>query len=339
MKILNILKKWLKNNSFDAQDLEYVLLERDNYWDLREKDAIIYLKKKINLFLLIYPDFVSLCDRLGLMNLDQNLLDFWCLWLPLALQLAEKQDNFKGTFIQGILGGQGTGKTTLTAILQLILSFLNKKTLCISLDDLYKTYEERKFLRRENPFLIWRGPPGTHDVNLGLDILFRLHQNDFSEGILVPRFDKSLHGGLGDRIGFESVEKPDICLFEGWFVGVYPVDDCRFDDPPWPIVSSEDRSFALFCNHQLKAYLPLWQELDSLMILYPEDYRWSKQWRKDAEHGMMASGKTGMSDGEVEEFVEYFWRSLHPKIFITPLLASADVVISVGEVRTLKIIR
>ena len=31
-----------------------------------------------------------------------------------------------------------------------------------------------------------------------------------------------------------------------------------------------------------------------------------------------------MSDGEIVEFVEYFWKSLHPELFILPLLDEAQ---------------
>jgi len=31
---------------------------------------------------------------------------------------------------------------------------------------------------------------------------------------------------------------------------------------------------------------------------------------------MIAAGSSGMTDAEVEQFVEYFWRSLHPDLFI-----------------------
>ncbi len=38
--------------------------------------------------------------------------------------------------------------------------------------------------------------------------------------IEVPIFDKSLHNGNGDRVGFEKWEfMPDFVIFEGWFIG------------------------------------------------------------------------------------------------------------------------
>jgi D-glycerate 3-kinase len=56
------------------------------------------------------------------------------------------------------------------------------------------------------------------------------------------------------------------------------------------------------------------------MVLNPVDYRLSKQWRKQAEQEMIARGKSGMRDAEIEQFVDYFWKSLHPELFIIPLI-------------------
>ena len=34
---------------------------------------------------------------------------------------------------------------------------------------------------------------------------------------------------------------------------------------------------------------------------------------------MIAAGKTGLSAAEIRDFVLYFWKALHPELFITPL--------------------
>lgn len=124
----------------------------------------------------------------------------------------------------------------------------------------------------------------------------------------------------------------DILIFEGWFVGVRPIDPSFFDYPPPPILTDEDKAFARDMNRQLSQYLPLWEKLDSLILLYPSDYRCSLQWRKQAEQKMIAAGKAGMTDSQIENFVNYFWRSLHPELFIQPLSQSAEIVDLVIEI-------
>lgn len=270
---------------------------------------------------------------------SQILTSLWNVWLPLALQMAASRQQLGRPFIQGILGGQGTGKTTLAAVLRLIFTHLGYRSLSLSLDDLYKTYAERQRLQQQDSRLIWRGPPGTHDVDLGLQVLEQLRSPHRTEPILVPRFDKSAWQGAGDRTTPERVDDVDIVLFEGWFVGVRPINPTRFDaQTPAPIQTPADRAFARDMNEQLKEYLPLWERLDQLMLLYPSDYRLSQQWRRQAEQQMIASGKSGMSDSQVQRFVEYFWKSLHPELFITPLTrypSYVDLVVEINCDRTI----
>jgi D-glycerate 3-kinase len=308
------------------------------------------IQARANLFQAVYPDVLSLLDVPSTLPPSQGenpisniathlpLLSLWNLWLPLAMQLASFRQQLGRPLIQGILGGQGTGKTTLAAVLRLILSHLAYRTLSLSLDDLYKTYAERQRLKAKDPRLLWRGPPGTHDVELGRELLEQLRQPNQKHPILVPRFDKSAWGGAGDRTTPETVEGVDVVLFEGWFVGVRPIDPAVFDGPtPALIQTLAERSFARDMNDRLKDYLPLWERLDRLMLLYPIDYRLSQQWRRQAEQQMIATGKSGMTDAQVDQFVEYFWRSLHPELFITPLTRNpswVDLVIEINPDHT-----
>ena len=282
---------------------------------------------RIQLFKAIYPDFIKLCQQKFELRTPPNEA-FWNLWLPLAIQIANWRKQQTQPLIQGFLGGQGTGKTTLTAVLTLILSHLGYQTVSLSLDDFYLTYADRQFLQLEDPRLTRRGPPGTHDLKLGLDVLTRLKQGN--QTVEIPRFDKSLWSGAGDRIQPEVISDAEIILFEGWFVGVCPINPASFMMAPPPILTADDRAFAHDMNAQLRNYLPLWQQIDRLIVLYVPDYRLSKQWRKQAEHQMIAQGKAGMSDVEIDEFVEYFWRSLHPELFITPLVQACDLVIEIN---------
>ena len=299
----------------------------------------------------LLSEIIELCGSLGLEDNKRILDNFERLWLPLASDLAIARQELERTFIQGVLGGQGTGKSTLCNILKFILNHWGISVATLSIDDLYLTYEERQDLKVQDSRLIWRGPPGTHDVNLGLEIIRRCLDNEqlkdqegkptnnltdeVSLNVALPRFDKSLHEGEGDRINPEIISKPDILLFEGWFVGVRPIAKSFFANPPTPIVTTEDKQFAVDCNQRLQTYMPLWDKLDSLIVLYPEDYCLSKQWRKQAEQQMIATGKTGMSDQEIDRFVEYFWKALHPELFIKPLTDTADLVVEIKCDRSL----
>ncbi len=253
----------------------------------------------------------------------------WQLWLPLAQKLIQTHQQLNRPLIQGILGMQGTGKSTLTAMLCLILQHLGYTSLTISIDDLYKTYADRQQLRQQDPRLIWRGPPGTHDVELGIEILNQLRT---CSAVNIPRFDKSVHHGQGDRSGFEQADPADIVLFEGWFTGLVPLNETAFEEAPSPINTPEDLAFARDMNQALSNYLPLWDRLDSLIVLKLTDHQLSKRWRMDAERVAIASGKAGMSDQEVEQFVDYFWKALHPKLFTPAIIKQPETVDLVIEI-------
>lgn len=288
-----------------------------------------FVTQRIERWQLVYPVLDQFCQQsLGWPTCPVDLL--WLLWLPLAEQLALWRKSLDRPLVQGILGVQGTGKTTLTLILAEILRSMDLQVCCFSIDDLYKTYAERQQLQQIDPRFRWRGPPGTHDLDLGLRVLTQLRRAKFP--VAIPRFDKAAHNGAGERTEPELVAAADVVLFEGWFVGVRPIDPQIFDTAPAPIETEADRAFAREVNSRLVNYLPLWQQLDRLIVLYPSDYRLSQQWRRQAEQQMKATGKTGMSDAEIDEFVTYFWRSLHPDLFIRPLLHNPEHVDLVIEI-------
>ena len=144
-----------------------------------------------------------------------------------------------------VQGPQGSGKTFLTTRLREALASPphSLSVVVLSIDDLYLPHSELLALAQaypENKLLQGRGQPGTHDVKLGTEILIRLkHINDLpgDEIVHIPRFDKSLHGGEGDRMadGTEVKGPVDVVILEGWCVGFYPCTkeeiDHRFEQP------------------------------------------------------------------------------------------------------------
>ena len=84
--------------------------------------------------------------------------------------------------------------------------------------------------KSENKLLQVRGNAGTHDLQLGQDTLRALQRAaSLDAEVAVPRYDKSQHGGRGDRAprsAWPCVKAPiDIILFEGWMLGFSPVAD------------------------------------------------------------------------------------------------------------------
>jgi D-glycerate 3-kinase len=327
-----ILQTWVAGNQPTVEELQQLVtieladIPRAAVFKITPETVTDVIQQRSQWFLSVLQQGVNLP------NIPHRLELLWKLWLPLAIQLSQDYQALNRPIIQGILGGQGTGKTTLATALTVILEHLGHRTLSLSIDDLYKTYIEREHLRKVDPRMIWRGPPGTHDVELGLQVLDQLRHPVSGKSVAIPRFDKSLWNGAGDRTASQTVKDIDIILFEGWFIGCQPVDTEVFEAAPPPIITAADKDFAQDINSQLKNYTPLWQYLDRLIVLNPVDYRLSKQWRKQAEIEMIATGKSGMTDIEIEQFVDYFWKALHPELFILPIVENPQVTDLVIEI-------
>ena len=179
-----------------------------------------------------------------------------------------------------IQGPQGCGKTYLTSQLHEVLQSPphSLSVAILSIDDLYLPYTELVSLAEAHPtnaLLQGRGLPGTHDVKLAKQILRDLqHINEpSSEGALrevaLPSFDKSLHGGAGDRVPSTVAIRPtvDVVVMEGWCVGFQPTTveeiEKRWDEPIKGLehrlsMSNYRKKDILEVNGKLKEYVDLW---------------------------------------------------------------------------------
>ena len=90
--------------------------------------------------------------------------------IPMCFWIAKKT-NYKKPYFVGLAGGQGTGKTTISSIIKIVLEkYFKLKVFKISIDDFYKTRKERlNLLKKIHPMLAIRGVPGTHDVQMMLN--------------------------------------------------------------------------------------------------------------------------------------------------------------------------
>ncbi len=108
--------------------------------------------------------------------------------------------------IVGISGPPGSGKSTLA---RLVGTAVKPDALALSLDDFYLPLDER---RRRG--MAWRGPPGSHDLPLLIDVLDRIR--DRRAPILVPRFSADIDDHI-DPLRLEAV--PELVFLDGWFLG------------------------------------------------------------------------------------------------------------------------
>ena len=112
------------------------------------------------------------------------------------------------TLFLGFSGGQGSGKTTVTEILKIILKkFFRRETHVSSIDDFYKTLRDRnKMATTIHPLFQTRGVPGTHDINLVKKFFNFIKKRNFKK-FKLPKFDKSTDNRLKKKYWFKKEDK------------------------------------------------------------------------------------------------------------------------------------
>ncbi|QEW07654.1 hypothetical protein [Nitrincola iocasae] len=206
------------------------------------------------------------------------------LYVPMGAWVAQQQSDKNKPLVIGINGAQGAGKSTLFNLLEVTLSEgFGLRVVGFSIDDLYKTRAKRSELAEQvHPLLQTRGVPGTHDVELGIEILDSLlHANDTTV-TRIPVFDKSIDDRCPDYVWQEWVGRADIIVLEGWCVGATPQLDEALSEPVNQLEREEDSNgiWRRYANEQLKyQYAELFSRLDLLIMLQVPSMQAVFEWR------------------------------------------------------------
>ncbi|WP_444888012.1 phosphoribulokinase [Microbulbifer sp. JMSA008] len=251
-------------------------------------------------------------------------------YLPLALWLMKRHKEGQ-TLVVGISGGQGTGKSTLSDFICLILAKQGFNCCTFSLDDIYLTHSQRLQLSEEvHPLLRTRGVPGTHDVQLGLDTLDALCSAGDQSQVSLPRFDKSKDDRVPSNLWPVYSGKVDIVLLEGWCLGA------KASITPIQPINSLERledtsgSWRRFINQQLEGiYRELFQRVDIMVMLCAPGMESIFEWRKLQEQKLRKRTGAGMEESELDRFIEHYERITRNLLIDMPNWA--DCILYLGE--------
>ena len=240
--------------------------------------------------------------------------------------------NFVFDFpILGIQGGQGTGKSTVAALLTLLLRSKGIRVAQLSLDDFYLSKTDRLDLAKNvHPLLSSRGVPGTHNTQLMGETLNRLQQLGMGENLVLPSFDKS-QDDLTEKAFLPEVEGPiDLIILEGWFVGLYPESESALQAPINDLEANEDPdcSWRIYVNQKLATeYQELFQHISLLVTLQAPDFKQIIHWRtlqEDKLKARSAENTDGIMDLlELKRFVQHFERLTRHGLATMP--STADI--------------
>ena len=246
-------------------------------------------------------------------NKDQMIRSFL---IPVCFWISKKTIKKKPLII-GLGGGQGSGKTTISSIISLILKkYFKLKVFKISVDDFYKTRNERKLLSiNKHPLLMIRGVPGTHDVDIILNFLKKIKIKKF-KGLKLPKFNKAIDDRYKKKFWYKIKSRPDVVIIEGWCIGAKPQKNSQLNKPINSLERTRDKNFMWrkYVNHQLKTkYKKLFKQFDDLVYLKAKNFDLLKKWRVRQEKQLKLRTKNKknlkiMNQKEVINFMQTYQR-------------------------------
>ena len=273
-------------------------------------------------------------DKLGQLNK---------FYLPISKMIKDEYLRKKKTKVIGLTGGQGTGKSTISNILKIILQEgYNLETVIFSIDDFYKTFQERRIMSKMiNSLFITRGVPGTHDTKKLFKCIKYLKNKKFKK-LTIPKFDKSIDDRLPESKWLKVKKKPNIVIFEGWCVGVSAQKNKDLKSPINKLEKHGDQKkiWRKKVNFELKKdYKKIFNLIDKLIFLKVPSFKHVLKWRLLQEKKLRLTGKGNkiMTDKQIKNFIMYYERLT--KHMLKTLPKTANTVISIDDKHRLKSIK
>lgn len=262
---------------------------------------------------------------------------------PLAQSLAARQCAVNKPLMVGINGPQGAGKSTMARGLALILRVRHQlPTLSLSMDDLYLTLEQRlELAHRVHPLLKVRGPPGTHDIALGMALFDRLLSAAPNEVIPIPAFDKALDDRKPEEHWPQFVGRPAVIILEGWCVAAVAEAEASLKEPINWLERELDGEgvWRRFVNRQLGGdYRHFFDRLTVIVQLLAPGWEPVFEWRRQQEIKLQqarypsAESAPGiMNSTQLSHFIQHFERITRHSLKELP--TRADYVLHLDEER------
>ena len=236
-------------------------------------------------------------------------------YIPMSFWIERKYKKKGKTLFLGVSGGQGSGKTTVTGILKIILKKFFKRQIHVSsIDDFYKTLEERnKMSNKIHSLFKTRGVPGTHDINL-VKKFFNFIKKEKFRKIKLPKFEKARDDRLKKKYWHSLKKKPEIVILEGWCVGAKPQTNSLIRKPINILEKYEDRDliWRKYVNEKLKKeYKKLFAMIDYLIFMKVPNFNMVFKWRLLQENKLRKKSYLRtkvMSYNEIKRFIMFYQR-------------------------------
>ena len=259
---------------------------------------------------------------------------------PIATVIADYVERWltpEAPLIVGICGTQASGKSTACDQVAAHLTGQGYQVGVLGLDDLYLGRMARAELAAKlHPLFVTRGPPGTHNVALGIDVLDAVRAG---RGTPLPRFDKRADEPLPQANWPILPGSCDVLLFEGWCVGALSQSEAELAVPVNDLERDEDAEGIwrrTFNAHLAGPTGQLFSRIERLIYLRPPSWETVFDWRCQQEHAYIATDRkegasAAMTDTQVMRFIAHYGRMTRQMMAEMP--ARADLTLQLDAER------
>ena len=275
------------------------------------------MKEAEDCFLKVKKDYLKFLKREKIINKSKitNINNLKKNYIPISFWIEKKYKEKGKTLFLGLSGGQGSGKTTITGILKIILNkFFKRNVRVASIDHFYKTLNERNIMSKQiHPLFKTRGVPGTHDIRLVKFFFNNMRKNKFKE-FKIPKFDKSTDDRMKNKYWSKISKKPEIVILEGWCVGAKPQSNSLIKKPINNLEKKEDRRliWRKQVNEKLKKeYKKVFSMIDHLIFLKVPSFDMVFKWRLLQETKLKKRShlnKKIMTYNQIKRFIMFYQR-------------------------------
>ena len=270
-----------------------------------------------NCFLKVKNDYLNFLNNEAIYNKSKasKIKNLKKIYIPISFWINNKCKKKGRTLILGLSGSQGSGKTMVTGILQIILKkFFKKNIYIISIDDFYKTLRDRNRMSQQKHSLFkTRGVPGTHDINLIKNFFISVKRKKFKK-IKLPKFNKSIDDRSKKNYWHNINKRPEIIILEGWCVGAKPQIISSLRKPVNILERHEDKDliWRKYANEKLKKeYKEVFAMIDYFIFMKVPNFKIVFKWRLLQESKLRKkshSKKQVMSYKEIKRFIMFYQR-------------------------------
>lgn len=270
-----------------------------------------------NCFLKVKNDYLNFLNNEAIYNKSKSskIKNLKKIYIPISFWINNKCKKKGRTLILGLSGSQGSGKTMVTGILQIVLKkFFKKNIYIISIDDFYKTLRDRNRMSQQKHSLFkTRGVPGTHDINLIKNFFISVKRKKFKK-IKLPKFNKSIDDRSKKNYWHNINKRPEIIILEGWCVGAKPQIISSLRKPVNILERHEDKDliWRKYANEKLKKeYKEVFAMIDYFIFMKVPNFKIVFKWRLLQENKLRKKlhyKKKIMTYSAIKRFIMFYQR-------------------------------